>query len=51
MEKTITVRGTGSLSVKPNYIEISINLATKHKNYEEAYNKKLENIYKLNSAI
>ncbi|WP_282925816.1 SIMPL domain-containing protein [Helcococcus kunzii] len=51
MEKTITVRGTGSLSIKPNYIEISINLETKHMNYEEAYNNSLEKIDKLNSAI
>lgn len=35
MEKTITVKGTSTLSVKPNYIELTINLETKHMNYEE----------------
>lgn len=51
MERTITVKGTGNLSIKPNFIEIDINLETKNMNYEDAYNNSLDKISKLNDAI
>lgn len=51
MEKTIIVKGTGALSVKPDYIEIDINLETKNMTYEEAYTNSLEKIEKLIQSI
>lgn len=36
MERTIAVHGTGSLSLKPDTIEVSISLNSRHKEYSEA---------------
>ena len=36
MDRTVTVRGTGRLSLKPDTIEASINLNSRHKEYSEA---------------
>lgn len=36
MERTVTVRGTGKLSVKPDLITVSLTLTNKSKDYSEA---------------
>lgn len=36
MERTITVRGTGKLSVKPDLITVTLTLTSKSKDYQEA---------------
>ena len=36
MTKTITVKGVGSASVRPDYITLSLSLSAKDKDYEKA---------------
>lgn len=36
MTRTITVKGVGSVSVKPDYITLSLSVRTTHKDYEKA---------------
>ena len=50
MMKTITVKGVGSVSVKPDLIVISMNLETKNKDYEKTMDYAAQRIDLLNDA-
>ena len=49
--KTITVKGMGKVSVKPDLIVISMNLETKDKDYEQTMNLASEKINMLSKAL
>lgn len=51
MERTVTVRGTGKLSAKPDLIEISLTLRAKSKDYEEAMLSSSKQQEKLRAAL
>lgn len=51
MMKTITVKGVGSVSVKPDLIVISMNLETKNKDYEKTMDYAAQRIDLLNDAL
>lgn len=49
--KTITVKGIGKASIKPDHIEISISIETHDMNYDAALQKASEHINKLSNEI
>ncbi len=49
--KTITIKGVGSASARPDCITILLNLEAKSKSYDEAMNSSAEKIIKLQDAI
>lgn len=51
MDKTITVKGVGTASVKPDLIVISLNIASKKKEYQRAVDSANERIALLQNAI
>ena len=51
MMKTITVKGVGNVSVKPDLIVISMNLETKNKDYEKTMDYAAQRIDLLNDAL
>ncbi|MBQ6570158.1 MAG: SIMPL domain-containing protein [Clostridia bacterium] len=51
MDKTITVRGVGSVSVKPDYVVISMRLDCSDKFYEKAARLASDNLAELNIAM
>jgi len=50
-QRTITVRGTGKLNLKPDLIILSLSLGSTDKNYEKAVNKSAEALGKLKNAL
>ena len=51
MMKTITVKGVGNVSVKPDLIVVSMNLETKNKDYEKTMDYAAQRIDLLNDAL
>ncbi len=51
MNKTITVKGVGSVSVKPDYVVISMKLESLDKNYGKAMEMASENIEELTKDL
>lgn len=51
MERTLTVRGTGALSLKPDTIEVSIDLSSKNKEYTAAMELASKKISALSEAL
>ena len=49
--KTITVKGVGTVSVKPDYITISLRIVSKDKDYSHSVNNANERIAMLQNAI
>lgn len=51
MARTITVKGVGKASAKPDYVILSMTLATKHMDYDKAMNMAAEHIQYLNDTL
>ena len=51
MARTITVKGIGKASAKPDYVELSMTLESKHEDYETAMNMAGEQIQRLNQTL
>ncbi len=49
--RTITVKGIGAVSVKPDYITLSLSIDAKDKDYEKAMLQASERIESLKTAI
>lgn len=49
--KTITVKGIGKVSAKPDFVVLSMELESQNKNYESAMNLAAESIDHLNGAL
>lgn len=49
--KTITVKGVGKASAKPDFVVLSMELESQNKNYESAMNLAAESIDHLNGAL
>lgn len=49
--KTITVKGIGKVSAKPDFVVLSMELESQNKNYESAMNLAVESIDHLNGAL
>lgn len=50
MSRTITVKGTGKVSAKPDFVVISMKLEAKDKKYERAMDKSAEQLEILKEA-
>lgn len=50
MSRTITVKGTGKVSAKPDFLVISMKLEAKDKKYEKAMDKSAEQLEILKEA-
>ena len=48
--RTITVKGTGNVSARPDYIILSLNIETLSKTYDRAMSEAAERIKKLQDA-
>lgn len=44
MARTITVKGIGKVSAKPDYVVLSMTLESKHKDYDKAMNMAADHI-------
>lgn len=51
MNRTITVKGVGSVSAKPDYITLSLGIESKEKDYESSMQKAAERIELLEKAV
>lgn len=51
MDRAITVKGTGNLKIKPDYIQLNFSLVSKNYQYERAMNIASESLEKLYNAI
>ena len=51
MNRTITVKGVGSTSVRPNYITISMTIESVRKDYNESMEDATQRIEKLQDAV
>ncbi len=51
MNKTVTVKGIGRVSAKPDWVELSMQLETISEKYEDAVNEAAEKISALNAAL
>ena len=51
MNRTITVKGVGSASVRPDYITISMTIESVHKDYNESMEDAAQRIEKLQDAV
>ena len=51
MARTITVKGIGKVSAKPDYIVISLNLESRHADYGKAMELAADSIQNLNEAL
>ena len=49
--RTITVKGTGNVSVKPDYVKLSLSIEALDKSYERALEKANNQLKKLSDAI
>ena len=49
--KTITVKGTGNVSVKPDYVVISMSLNTQNRDYETAMREAADKIEHINKSL
>ena len=50
MMRTITVKGVGSVSARPDYITLSLGIETQEKEYDDAMQKATERINSLEAA-
>lgn len=48
--RTITVKGTGNVSARPDYIILSLNIETLSKTYDRAMSEATERIERLQGA-
>lgn len=51
MTRTITVKGIGKASAKPDYVVLSMNLGSNHKDYDKAMSMAADNIQQLNQTL
>lgn len=51
MQRTITVKGTGQVSARPDYVIISMTLDSQDINYDKAMDSAIQNIQRLNEAL
>ena len=51
MQRTVTVKGVGAVSLKPDYIEITLNILSKSSEYSEAVSAANAAIGRLKSAV
>lgn len=51
MDRTITVRGTGKVSLPPNQVEITLTLAAENKDYDEAMTQAAGQLDALRAAL
>ena len=51
MPRTITVKGIGKVSLRPDYVVLSMALESRSMNYEEAMETAAESIELLNKAL
>ena len=51
MSRTITIKGSGSVSTKPDYVIITLTLEAKDKQYEKAMHQASEQIRQLQAAL
>lgn len=51
MRRTITVKGVGSVSAKPDYIELNLSITATEKDYEKAMENAAERIVLLENAV
>jgi len=51
MARTITVKGIGKASVKPDQVEIRFSLEAKDKNYDKAMTLAAEQISRISTAL
>lgn len=51
MSRTITVKGTGNMSVRPDYVILSMSLEAKDKKYEKAMDIAATQLDKLNESL
>ena len=49
--KTITVKGVGSVSVKPDYVVLSMSLETRNRDYETAMREATSRIDQINESL
>lgn len=49
--RTITVKGTGNVLVKPDFVVLSLSIETKNKNYEDAMREASEKIEQLSKSL
>ena len=51
MARTITVKGIGKASAKPDYVVLSMTLESKHKDYDKAMEMAADHIQHLNETL
>lgn len=51
MARTITVKGVGKVSAKPDYVVLSMTLESKHKDYDKAMGMAADHIQHLNETL
>ena len=51
MARTITVKGIGKASAKPDYVVLSMTLEAKHKDYQSAMDMAAEQIQYINDTL
>ena len=51
MARTITVKGIGKVSARPDYVVISMSLESNHKDYDKAMSLAADNIQYLNETL
>ena len=51
MNRTITIKGIGKLSLKPDYVVITFSLESENKDYNKAMSIASEDLDKLRSAL
>lgn len=51
MAKTITVKGIGKVTAKPDYVVLSMELESTHKNYDKAVSIAADNIQRLTETL
>ena len=51
MARTITVKGIGKVSAKPDYVVFSMTLESKYKDYDKAMDMAADHIQKLNETL
>ena len=51
MARTITVKGIGKVSAKPDYVVFSMTLESKHKDYDKAMDMAADHIQQLNETL
>jgi uncharacterized protein YggE len=51
MEKIISIKGMGKVSVKPDYVKLEINLRTAHNDYEATTKEMVERLHQLRDAF